>query len=134
MKSCNGMKLKLAAGLLGVLLLFFGGAASAQSNIIGPVLCTYCSLDTPIPDSRTSGVLFVMDGPDRPAGMTYRVCNNTHCADYQRTGSGHWNGSNLVPRSSSGGSIGGPGQPPNTGGGTKPPRDDICFSMYDDCL
>lgn len=133
MKSFHGVELKLAAGLLGVLLLFFGGAASAQSNIVGPAVCiAHCTLDTPIPDPATSSQLAALEY-GQPAGMTYRVCNATHCADYQRTGSQDWNGFNLSPRTSGGGSIGGPGLPPNTGGGTNPRRQTGCLSVFDDC-
>jgi hypothetical protein len=114
-------------------------AQNAPSGQVGPTYCAECRIGVPIPDQGTRDLLeelgVVLIGTLN--ATSFQVCNDTHCANYQRSNDGIWFGTNRQERVGSSGPFvwtgSGPGSSPNPGGWQPPGFNVGCLSMYDNC-
>jgi hypothetical protein len=66
---------------IGATMLCFASSAFGQANIVGPHQClNECRLEVPLADPATRVELEFRER-NQPDGMTYRLCNGSHCAD-----------------------------------------------------
>jgi len=94
--------------------------ANSQAKRYGPVMCTHCQLGRPAPDSITQVFLRefshkiglpkgLKNGIPIGEGDLVVVCNSAGCVDYRKNFTGHFEGADFRPQTTT--------APPSRGGG-----------------
>lgn len=83
-----------------IVLLIAAGLALAANTLEfdrGPVMCSECRIETPVPDAATRGAILAARTMIERLPMfpwatdtTYLICNATHCAKYHQNFERNW--------------------------------------------